>query len=70
MTDINDGEFERRCKSFQNSLEKENVPVNLAASTARILALESMGLKEKRTPEEQHLVSSAWRWQFARRGGL
>lgn len=65
MIDIGD-ELGRRARSFQELLEREGVPCNLAASTARILALESMGLKKQRTTEEQHIVTSAWVWQFAK----
>lgn len=62
---INTTKFEQRQQAFQQILERKGVPCNLAKSVSEILSLESFGLKEERTEQEQYLVTSAWQWKFA-----
>ncbi len=57
--------------SVQSQMEARGVPVNTAREAAEILAQENaMALSGQpvphRTPEQQHVVSSAWEWMAAK----
>lgn len=51
---------------FQIILEKQGVPPSLAKEAAKILERDGCGEDSGRTPEEQHLISSAWEWMRAK----
>jgi hypothetical protein len=58
--------------SLQKELEASGIPVSLASAAAQILAEENWkSFKNEpvpeRTPEQQHIVSSAWQWMGAKR---
>ncbi len=55
----------------QRQLEAVGVPVNQARDAAEILAQENHAALSRqpvpeRTPEQQHVVSSAWEWMAAK----
>jgi len=58
--------------SLQKELEASGIPTSLASAVAQILAEENWkSFKNEpvpqRTPEQQHIVSSAWQWMGAKR---
>jgi hypothetical protein len=57
--------------SVQSQMEARGVPVNTAREAAEILAQENHAAlsgqpSRERTPEQQHVVSSAWEWMAAK----
>jgi hypothetical protein len=49
-------------RSYQGALESQGVPGELAEQTAGILAYEAKNPGYQRTPEEQQIISAAWRY--------
>jgi hypothetical protein len=54
-------------QTYQTQLEGAGVPVNLATQCAEIIAKDDASKPDLgRSPDDQHLIASAWEWLKAK----